>query len=253
MAKNRNRTPSSSILVVYPRLEQDKCVSPLVHSQHRLDFMVGGGAHDQWEINFNYVVFKQKEKKRNLLEQNENEGADFPRFIVIESLEEVCLVKFFPFLIEKVILRRATHQNVMKTRNGNLLVEVNSWRQAENILKMKSFHTTKCRADVHERLNTSKGVIKSRELVLATAEAIIAALTKQGVINIRKIAVSKGKEQIETKTYNMSQNPGGASNAQNMDTTGRLAEDETCAKCSEKDPGYVEDDCLKGIRCVNCR
>ena len=33
--------------------------------------------------------------KRNLSELNsENEAADFPRFIVIESLEEVCLAKF---------------------------------------------------------------------------------------------------------------------------------------------------------------
>ena len=46
----------------------------------------------------------QTKPKRNLSESDlENEAADFPRFIVIESLEEVWLAKFSPFLIEKVI------------------------------------------------------------------------------------------------------------------------------------------------------
>ena len=35
-------------------------------------------------------------------------------------------------------------------------MEVNSQRQAESILKMKTFHTTKCKAYCHEKLNTLK-------------------------------------------------------------------------------------------------
>ena len=54
--------------------------------------------------------------------------------IVIESLEGVCQAKFSPFLGEKVIPIRASP----KTRNGNLLVAVDSRRQAENILKNKN-------------------------------------------------------------------------------------------------------------------
>ena len=69
---------------------------------------------------------------------SEDEAADFPRFIVIESLEEVCLAKFSPFLIEKVISTRACQKTVKKTRNGNLLVGVDSRRQVENI-KNKNF------------------------------------------------------------------------------------------------------------------
>ena len=118
-----------------------------------------------------------KKTKRNLSESDsENEAADFPTFIVIESLEEVCLAKFSPFLIEKVIFTRASPKTVKKTRNDNLLVEVDSRRQAENILKIKTFHTTKFRAYPHEKLNTSKGVIKSRELALATEDEIASAL-----------------------------------------------------------------------------
>ena len=75
-----------------------------------------------------------KKSKRNFSESDsKNEAADFPRFIVIESLEEVCLAKFSPFLIEKVISTRASPKTVKKTGNGNSLAEVDSWRQPENI------------------------------------------------------------------------------------------------------------------------
>ena len=75
----------------------------------------------------------KKSKQNHSESDSENEVADFPRFIVIEFLEEVCLARFSPFLIEKVISTRASLKTVKKTRNGNLLVEVDSWRQAENI------------------------------------------------------------------------------------------------------------------------
>ena len=55
--------------------------------------------------------------KRYLSESNsENEAADFPRFIVIEPLEEVCFAKFSPFFIEKVISIRITPKTLKKTR-----------------------------------------------------------------------------------------------------------------------------------------
>ena len=65
---------------------------------------------------------------------------------------------------------------------------------------MKIFHTTKCKAYLHEKLKTSKGVIKSRELALVT-EKMSAALGKQGVTNIRRITIRKRGEKIETNTY----------------------------------------------------
>ena len=81
------------------------------------------------------MASSNKKTKRNLSESDsENEGADFFRFIIIESLGEVCLAKFSLFLTEKVIPTRVTPKTVKKTRNGNFRVEVDSRRQAENIL-----------------------------------------------------------------------------------------------------------------------
>ena len=45
--KSAKPTLSSSILVMYPHLHQSEWVPPLVHSQHKLDSVVGGGAQGQ--------------------------------------------------------------------------------------------------------------------------------------------------------------------------------------------------------------
>ena len=45
-----------------------------------------------------------KRNKQNFFEsESENKATEFPRFIVIESLEETLLAKVFPFLIERMI------------------------------------------------------------------------------------------------------------------------------------------------------
>ena len=155
--------------------------------------MVGGGVQSQRKTYSIYSVFKLKKNKRNLLESDsENEAAELLRLIVIESLEAICLAKFSHF---------ASPKTVKKTRNGNLLVEVDSRRQVENILRMKTFHATKCRVYPHEKLNTPKSVIRSRELALSTEEGIALALGKQGVTNIRRIFIRKGEQRIQTNAY----------------------------------------------------
>ena len=122
----RKPTLNSGILVTYRRLSQ---VSPLVNSQYKLDSVVGSGVQGQRKIYSIYGVIKLKKNKRNLSESYlKNEAADFPRFIVIESLEEVCLVKFSSFLIEKVISPQASPKTVKKTRNGNFIVDT-TWHQ----------------------------------------------------------------------------------------------------------------------------
>ena len=80
---------------------------------------------------------KNLKNRRNLSESDsENEAADFSRFIVIESLEDVCQAKLSLFLIEKFISTRTTLKTVKKNRNWNLLVEVDSRKpiKSENLL-----------------------------------------------------------------------------------------------------------------------
>ena len=142
-------------------LSQSRWVFPFGTFPIKLDYTVGGRAQNQRKINLTYKKNSKKFIRMRLGEW----GSRLPKFIVIESLEDACQAKFSHFLRGKVIAMRATHQNVKKTQKRNLLVEMDSQMQAENILKMKSFHTTKY---LHKRLNTSKGVIRSRELALAS-------------------------------------------------------------------------------------
>ena len=191
-------------------------------------------------------------------------------------MKEFCLAKFSLFLIEKVISTRAIPKTVKKTRNGNLLVEVDSRRLAENIFKKKTFYTTKYRAYPHEKFNTSKGVIRSRELALATEDEIASALGKQGVTNIR-ISIRKGEQRIQTNTYILTFNKLRTPKELKIGYCLERVElyiptplrrfkcqkyghhkeacrgRHTCAKCDEKDPDHFEEDCLKEIICTNCR
>ena len=51
-------------------------------------------------------------------------------------------------------------------------MEVEIKKYAKNLLKMEKFHNLKCQAYPHAKLNTSKGVVRSKELSLATPEEI---------------------------------------------------------------------------------
>ena len=105
----------------------------MVYSQYKLDSVVGGEAQGQQKRNNINGVFKQTKINQNESD-SENEAANFFRFVAMVSLEEVYLAKFSPFFIAKVISTRAASKNLRKIRNGNLLVKVDTWRQAENIV-----------------------------------------------------------------------------------------------------------------------
>ena len=100
-----------------------------------------------------------------------------------------------------------------RTKDENLLVEMDTRKKTETTLKRKLFHTTKCRVYTHERLNISKYIQsiyarkskhnRNRELALAKAEEMTAALGEPSVTNIRKISIRKGEKQIHTiPTFN---------------------------------------------------
>ena len=136
---------------------------------------------------------------------------------------------------------------------------------------------TKCRAYSHEKLNNSKGVIRSRELTLATEDEIASALGKQGVTNIKRISIRKGEQRIQTNTYILTFKKPRTPNEVKIGYCLERVEQyvpaplrcfkcqkyghhreacrgrQTCTKCNEKDPDHVEEDCMKEITSANCR
>ena len=146
LARAWKPTTSSSIQVICPRLNQGECPPRTLPTQSGLRAPVQ-------QKNITYCVFYPK-------------TADFPRFIVIESLEDVCLDQFSPFIREKIIATRATPKNKIK-KHGT---ETTSWgRQPESVWKYLQDHLvismvfidmTKYKAYPHEIVNTSKEVVK---------------------------------------------------------------------------------------------
>ena len=131
---------------------------------------------------------------------------------------------------------------------------------------------TKCIAYPHEKLNTSKVVIRSRELALDTEEEIASALGKQGVTNIRKIPIRKVEERIQTNTYILTLNHPRTPKEVKIGYFLERIEQYIpaplrCFKCQKyghyrttdmfqmrwKGPDHVEKNCLKQIRYANCR
>ena len=100
-----------------------------------------------------------------------------------------------------MISSRSNPKTVKKTRTGNLLVEVESKKHAENLLKIEKFHNLKCRTYPHAKLNSSKGVVRSKELSLATQEEIKTAFKKQGIKEYRRATIRRNDETIQTHTY----------------------------------------------------
>ena len=119
------------------------------------------------------MAFLDKKQNEIFFESDSvTEAADFPKFIVLESLQDICQAKLSPFLLEKIILTKATSRSVKQTRNGNLFMEVDSWRHPESILKIMTFQITKCKPYPHKKMKTLKGVIRISKLSLATTEEI---------------------------------------------------------------------------------
>ena len=114
-------------------------------------------------------------------------------------------------------------------------------------------------------------------MALATEDEIISVLGKQGVTNIKRISIRKGKQRIQTNTYILTFNKPRTQNEVKMGYCLERVEQyvpvplrcfkyqkyghhreacrgrQTCAKCGEKDHDHVEEDYMKEITCANCR
>ena len=70
-----------------------------------------------------------------------------------------------------------------------------------------SSHNLKCKVYPHKKLNTSKEVIRNKELFLAILEETHAALGKQGVTYYKRITIRRGEEEIQVHAFWYLTNP----------------------------------------------
>ncbi|GBM53638.1 hypothetical protein AVEN_105519-1 [Araneus ventricosus] len=105
-----------------------------------------------------------------------------------------------PFLVEKAITGSVGIVKSTKLmRSGDLLVEVASSKQAQQIVKLHSLSTISVKP--HETLNSSKGVITCGRLLNLPTEEITQELRGQGVKDERRINIRRDSELVPTKHF----------------------------------------------------
>ncbi|GBM80764.1 hypothetical protein AVEN_10629-1 [Araneus ventricosus] len=181
-----------------------------------------------------------------------------------------------PFLVEKAITAKlGMTKSTRKLRSGDLLIEIATRKQAQQIIQLKSLDTIPVTVSAHATLNSSKGVISCGELLHVPMEEVLKGFQPQGVTHIQRIKIRQNGQLIDTKhlilTFHSPKIPDsvragyiklkvrpyipnplrcykcqrfGHSKASCRGTL-------TCARCAEA--GHDSSDCKASAKCVNCK
>ncbi|GBN16949.1 hypothetical protein AVEN_253644-1 [Araneus ventricosus] len=121
------------------------------------------------------------------------------RFLIL-SLPDNQLSKLSPFAIEKGLhALGGSPKSVKRLRSGDLLIETASVIQTKSFLLAKKFLDYQLSVTVHKALNSCRGVVSDKELMMASESEIIEGLSIQGMIAARRINIRRGNDIIPTK------------------------------------------------------
>ncbi|GBM17936.1 hypothetical protein AVEN_111087-1 [Araneus ventricosus] len=128
----------------------------------------------------------------------------YDKFFIIKRVSEKNenVVNVSPFLVEKAITGSVgivTSTKLM--RSGDLLVEVASRQQAQQIRKLHSLSTISVSVKPHETLNSAKGVNTCGRLLNLSLEEIALELSGQDVKDVRRINIRRDGELVPTKHF----------------------------------------------------
>lgn len=116
-----------------------------------------------------------------LIKKNEH----WQRFILLESLStDIVLTKLSPFAIQKGISGIA---GTVKLRSGQILVDCSEKVHADNLLSANTLAGVPIKATFHPYLNSSRGIIRTRELQDMDESEIATELTQEGVTSVKRI------------------------------------------------------------------
>ncbi|GBN17269.1 hypothetical protein AVEN_85890-1 [Araneus ventricosus] len=202
----------------------------------------------------------------------------FPTFFLIKrvSTSGETFHSVSPFLVERAITGSIGDvKSTKKLRSGDLLVEVQTRKQSEQIVKLKTFSNILITVSPHATLNSSKGVITCGELLNVPTEEILKELQGQGVSHVRRISIRRDGQLLNTKhlilTFDSAKLPENIKagymrlsvrtyipNPLRCFQCQRFGHSKTscrgtltCARCAEV--GHESTDCTRAEKCVNCK
>ncbi|GBN06549.1 hypothetical protein AVEN_212778-1 [Araneus ventricosus] len=161
-----------------------------------------------------------------------------------------------PFLVEKAITANlGMTKSTRKLRSGDLLIEIATRKQAQQIIQLKSLDTIPLTVSAHVTLNSSKGVISCGELLHVPMEEVLKGFQPQGVTRIQRIKIRQDGQLIDTKhlilTFHSPKIPDSV-RAGYIKLTVRPYIPNTlrCYKCQRF--GHSKASCLGTLTCARC-
>jgi hypothetical protein len=181
----------------------------------------------------------------------------FPRFLFVQGTDpEKSLNKLSPFAVKKSIESIAgIPKKVTQLRSGNIIIEIERESHANNLLKSTSFLNTPVKITPHRTLNSSKGVIRCRELRDCSQQEIIDGLEDQNVIAAHKVMTTKDESRIPTNTIFLTFNSPKLPTAVqvgylNVKIDPYIPNPIRCFSCQKF--GHLSKNCQKPPACANC-
>jgi hypothetical protein len=100
-----------------------------------------------------------------------NDSISFPHFLVVEPKDDKSFEKISPFAIAKSVKSNVgTVKSIKKIQSGSLLIEVSTLAYASLVLQLETLAGIPVTVTPHRSLNSSRGVIRCRDLRAATTQ-----------------------------------------------------------------------------------
>jgi len=216
---------------------------------------------------------------RDLTSDSDDPGSNLctARYYIMEPIDaSVKLTTVSPFAISKFFKAKVGTVNVKPLRSGCLLIDTDCSRYAKLLLDITEMLETAVKVSPHRSMNSSRGVIRCRELAHVSEEVIKKELKSQGVTEARKTFFTKnglkepgntiiltfgsptapklikiGYLQVKVDTYLPS--PLRCFKCQRYGhSQGRCQRSAVCSKCGEAQHAEGTE-CPNAPYCVNCQ
>ena len=155
---------------------------------------------------------RSKELKRKKTASSEDQSSDdepaatsrapYRHFLVMQPVNETQpLTALSPFLISKFFKSAVGSVKVTPMRSGSLLIETDRLTYSVLTLAIKEIAGIPVNVTSHKSLNSSRGILRCRELIHFSAEEIKAELSKQGVCDVKKTFFMKDQLKQTSSTH----------------------------------------------------
>ena len=136
-----------------------------------------------------------------MLSEEDESDLLYSRFFVIAA-KDGNPIKYNIFAVQKFIQCGVGDVKVAKKlQNGTVLLEVSSKEHAQKAVNMTNWFDTPITVTPHRSLNTSRGVIRCRELRDCNDSEVLMALSSQGVVEAKHILTKRNDKLEPTNTF----------------------------------------------------